>query len=43
MDLQLHNAKDKVAVSDDIFARDFNEGLARQQGMTLQPDAPDLH
>ena len=30
MDLQLHNAKDKVAVSDDIFARDFNEGLVHQ-------------
>jgi large subunit ribosomal protein L4 len=30
MDLQLHNAKDKVAVSDDIFDRDFNEGLVHQ-------------
>lgn len=30
MDLQLHNAKDKVAVSDDIFGRDFNEGLVHQ-------------
>jgi len=30
MDLQLHNAKDKVAVSDDIFSRDFNEGLVHQ-------------
>ena len=30
MDLQLHNAKDKVAVSDDIFSRAFNEGLVHQ-------------
>ena len=30
MDLQLHKAKDKVAVSDDVFARDFNEGLVHQ-------------
>jgi len=30
MDLQLHNAKDKVAVSDDVFSRDFNEGLVHQ-------------
>jgi large subunit ribosomal protein L4 len=30
MDLQLHKAKDKVAVSDDIFGRDFNEGLVHQ-------------
>ena len=30
MDLQLHKAKDKVAVSDDVFAKDFNEGLVHQ-------------
>jgi large subunit ribosomal protein L4 len=30
MDLQLHNAKDKVAVSDDVFSRAFNEGLVHQ-------------
>ena len=30
MDLQLHKAKDKVAVSDDVFGRDFNEGLVHQ-------------
>ena len=30
MDLQLHNGNDKVAVSDDVFARDFNEGLVHQ-------------
>lgn len=30
MDLQLHNGNDKVAVSDAVFARDFNEGLVHQ-------------
>lgn len=30
MDLQLHKAKDKVAVSDDVFGKDFNEGLVHQ-------------
>ncbi|MFW2372065.1 MAG: 50S ribosomal protein L4 [Gammaproteobacteria bacterium] len=30
MDLQLHNGNDKVAVSDNVFARDFNEGLVHQ-------------
>lgn len=30
MDLQLHKAKDKVAVSDDVFGRAFNEGLVHQ-------------
>lgn len=30
MDLQLHKAKDKVAVSDVVFGRDFNEGLVHQ-------------
>jgi len=30
MDLQLHKAKDKVAISDVIFGRDFNEGLVHQ-------------
>jgi len=30
MDLQLYKAKDKVAVSDVVFGRDFNEGLVHQ-------------
>ena len=30
MDLQLHKAKDKVAVSDVVFGREFNEGLVHQ-------------
>jgi len=30
MDLQLYKAKDKVAVSDDVFSKDFNEGLVHQ-------------
>lgn len=30
MDLQLHKAKDKVAVSDDVFGREYNEGLVHQ-------------
>ena len=30
MDLQLHKAKDKLAVSDDVFGRVFNEGLVHQ-------------
>ena len=30
MDLQLHKASDKIAVSDDVFGRDFNEGLVHQ-------------
>lgn len=30
MDLQLHKASDKVAVSDAVFAREFNEGLVHQ-------------
>lgn len=30
MDLQLHNGNDKLAVSDVVFARDFNEGLVHQ-------------
>lgn len=30
MDLQLHNGNEKVAVSDAVFARDFNEGLVHQ-------------
>ena len=30
MDMQLHNSKEKIAVSDAVFASDFNEALVHQ-------------
>lgn len=34
MDLQLHKASGKISVSDEVFAREFNEGLVHQAVVT---------